>query len=429
MHFGIKSTLFLHFLFMKGIKHIIISLTLVLTAVAMANAEGVSNTPYSKLGFGILSDNATGIQRSMGGVGIAMQNGRQINVINPASYSQVDSLTFLWDIGMDITNSWSKENGKRGYNFGGGLDYITAEFRLGKNIGAAFGVVPFSGVGYSFGGDIDNGVDTRSGAGGLSELFAGVGWQPFKGLSIGANFSYLFGTTTNVTTVEDVTSTQFTRNLEVRDWNMKLGLQYAFSLSKKNRLVLGATYSPKKSMHGTAWGTMGDVSQDTKLDTVANISMKGNYELPTTIGAGVSYTYDNRFNVELDYMYQQWSKAKYTPINYFEIPSTKWDDRWKVSAGLSYLPNPRGNYLARMTYRMGAFYNHDYMNVYGNNVRDYGMSVGFSFPALGSKTLVNLGVEWKHRYSAPTNLIKEDYLNITLSVNFNEMWFWKNKIR
>ena len=27
------------------------------------------------------------------------------------------------------------------------------------------------------------------------------------------------------------------------------------------------------------------------------------------------------------------------------------------------------------------------------------------------------------------NLLKEDYLNITVSVNFNEMWFWKNKIR
>lgn len=413
---------------MKGIKNIIAATILIATGSTAALAQS-STSPYSKLGYGILNDNATGIQRSMGGVGYAMQNGRQINVMNPASYSQVDSLTFLLDMGMDVTNCWSKENDKKGYSFGGGLDYITSEFRLSKNLGAAIGVVPFSSVGYSFGGVIDNGLDTRTGSGGLSELFGGLGWEPFKGFSIGANFSYMFGTTTNITSVAGESNTQFKRNMEVRDWNMRAGIQYAFNVARKSRVVLGVTYSPKKSLHGTAWATMYDIDQDKKQDTVAYMKMKGNYELPTTIGAGISYTYDNRFNVEVDYTYQQWSKAKYTPINNFEVTDTKWNDRWKIAAGMSYTPNPRGNYLNRMTYRVGAFYNNDYMNVNGNNVKDYGAGLGFSFPALSGKTLVNLGVEWKHRYTTPKNLISEDYLNITLSVNFNEMWFWKNKIR
>ncbi len=424
---------------MKIIKYIISTLALVAACHMPAMAQS-STTPYSKLGYGILSDNATGMQRAMGGVGIAMQNGRQINVMNPASYSQVDSLTFLWDMGLDLTNCWSKEGTKSGYSLGGGLDYITMEFRLAKNLGAAIGIVPFSSVGYSFGGDITSGTDTRIGTGGLAEVFAGVGYQPLKGLSIGANFSYLFGSTTNVTNVESTSTTQFTRNMDVKDWNMRAGLQYAFNISRKNKVVIGLTYQPKKSLHGNALGRMADINQDVVVDnkgntvivydTIADMSLKGNYELPNTFGVGVSYTYDNRLNVELDYTYQQWSKAKYTPIDYFEAPQTKWNNRWKVAAGMSYLPNPRGNYFNRMTYRLGAFYNNDYMNVNGNDVRDYGLGLGFSFPALaGNKTLVNLGVEWRHRYTAPTNLLKEDYLNITVSVNFNEMWFWKNKIR
>ena len=424
---------------MKIIKYIISTLALVAACHMPAMAQS-STTPYSKLGYGILSDNATGMQRAMGGVGIAMQNGRQINVMNPASYSQVDSLTFLWDMGLDLTNCWSKEGTKSGYSLGGGLDYITMEFRLAKNLGAAIGIVPFSSVGYSFGGDISNGTDTRIGTGGLAEVFAGVGYQPLKGLSIGANFSYLFGSTTNTTNVSSTSNTQFIRNLEVRDWNMRAGLQYAFNISRKNKVVIGLTYQPKKSLHGNALGRMADINQDVVVDnkgntvivydTIADMSLKGNYELPNTFGVGVSYTYDNRLNVELDYTYQQWSKAKYTPIDYFEAPQTKWNNRWKVAAGMSYLPNSRGNYFKRMTYRLGAFYNNDYMNVNGNDVRDYGLGLGFSFPALaGNKTLVNLGVEWRHRYTAPTNLLKEDYLNITVSVNFNEMWFWKNKIR
>ena len=78
---------------MKSIKHIILAITVASSALAML-AQPV-NTPYSKLGFGILNDNATGSQRAMGGVGYAMQSGRQINVMNPASYAKVDSLTFL----------------------------------------------------------------------------------------------------------------------------------------------------------------------------------------------------------------------------------------------------------------------------------------------------------------------------------------------
>ena len=156
---------------MKSIKLIVSAMLLTLVGTT-ASAQTITS-PYSRLGMGILGDNATGIQRSMGGVGIAMQNGRQINVMNPASYSQVDSLTFLWDIGLDLTNSWSTEGSKHGYNLGGGLDYITMEFRLAKNLGAAIGVVPFSSVGYTFGGEIENGLDSRTGSGGLSELFAG----------------------------------------------------------------------------------------------------------------------------------------------------------------------------------------------------------------------------------------------------------------
>jgi uncharacterized membrane-anchored protein YitT (DUF2179 family) len=45
------------------------------------------------------------------------------------------------------------------------------------------------------------------------------------------------------------------------------------------------------------------------------------------------------------------------------------------------------------------------------------------------KTIINLGVEWRHRDAYPQNLISENYLNVTLGVNFNELWFWKRKIK
>lgn len=388
-----------------------------------------STTPYSRVGYGILNDNASGIQRSMGGVGIAMQNGRQVNVMNPASYACVDSLTFLWDLGFDLSNVWSSETGKSGHSFSGGLDYITTQFRITKGLGGSFGLLPYSNVGYSYAAKLDNGAEARMGEGGLSKLYVGLGYSPVKGLSFGVNVGYLFGTIANTTLVVGNSTAMFQRSLEIRDYDVNAGLQYAFNVSPKDRIVLGATYTPRKSYHGHTWGIYYDETIDIEADTVGYGSLKGSHEQAESYGAGISYAHGDRLMVEADFLYQPWSKAKYTKLEGFEGSSTTLGDRWKAAFGLSYTPNSRGAYYKRMTYRVGAFYNHDYLNIQGNNVRDYGVGIGFTFPAPSSKTLVNLGLEWRHRYSAPTVYITEDYLNITLSVNFNELWFWKNKIR
>ena len=165
------------------------------------------------------------------------------------------------------------------------------------------------------------------------------------------------------------------------------------------------------------------------MDTIGYTSMSGKYEQPASIGVGLSYTVNRRLTIEADYTYQKWSGAKYQPITGFESQSMQFDDRWKMAAGVQYTPNKRGSYFGAMSFRAGAFYNHDYMNYSGNNVRDYGASIGVGLPAPNGKTTVNLGLEWRHRETSPVHLITENYLNITLGVNFNEMWFWKSRIR
>ncbi|MDY6301596.1 MAG: hypothetical protein SPL96_06860 [Bacteroidales bacterium] len=408
------------------------TITVLLLAVAMgcgAAQAQIVTTPYSKMGYGMLNDNVSSIQRSMGGVGYAMEGGRIINVMNPASYADVDSLTFLWDVGIDLSNLWSKENGKQGYNFGAGLDYLTGHFKVSKGLGASFGLLPYSSVGYAYGGDIVGGSESRSGNGGLNQLYLGVGYEPVKNLSVGLNIAYLFGTTLNTTLISSNSSSYFTRNMKVRDWNTQVGIQYSLPLFKnRDRLTVGATFQPKKSYHGHTWGTRYD-TQDSKVDTIGYTSMKGNYQQPYSIGVGVSYMLNHRLTIEADYTFQKWSSAKYTPIGGIEAQNTKFDDRWKLALGMQYTPNKRGSYFGAMSFRAGAFFNHDYMLFDQSHLRDYGLSVGVGLPAPGSKTTINLGVEWRHREATPVSLISENYLNITIGVNFNELWFWKSRIR
>ena len=82
-----------------------IKLLLAAAFLASAAASAQTSSPYSMYGYGIIGDRATSLQRQMGGVGYAMNSGRQINVMNPASYAAIDSLTFLFDIGGARSNA------------------------------------------------------------------------------------------------------------------------------------------------------------------------------------------------------------------------------------------------------------------------------------------------------------------------------------
>ena len=68
------------------INYRIILVTLAIALCSVLSQAQIVTSPYSKMGYGMLSDNVSSIQRSMGGVGYAMRGGRIINVMNPASY-------------------------------------------------------------------------------------------------------------------------------------------------------------------------------------------------------------------------------------------------------------------------------------------------------------------------------------------------------
>ncbi len=413
---------------MKLFKHLFVA-AVVLTCAFMGNAQNTTS-PYSAFGYGLLNDNATSSQRALGGVGYAMQNGRQVNAMNPASYASTDSLTFLWDIGADVSMLWSKENALKGHSTGGGLDYITMQFPISKTVGGSFGLVPFTSVGYSFGNTLDNGTESQTATGGLNQLYGGLSFRPFKGFSIGANMSYLFGTTLyeNYLYTNTSSTSLYERIMQVRSWNLQLGIQYAYSFNENNKATLGLVYSPKKSLQGHTWGAKYDLTNDTRQDTIGYSSLSGNYQTPNSYGIGLGYNYGSKIYAELDVTYQQWKDVKYANIEGFTGNNITFDNRWKVATGLQYTPNYRGSYAKRIQYRIGGYYNHDYINVLGNNVREYGVSIGFGLPTPSTKTLVNLGFEYKHRSTTPVSKINENYFNITLGVTFNEMWFRKSKI-
>lgn len=413
-------------------------------AVAAASIIGAAhadvNTPYSMYGYGMIGERSTSMQRQMGGIGYAMQSGRQINVMNPASYASIDSLTFLWDMGANMNMQWSKDQSGKTHGYGGGLDYVTMEFPLSKYMGMSIGMVPVTQVGYSFGDDIKFGTRQNQGTGGITEAYAGISGR-IKGFSLGVNVSYDFGTIQNDVYVTPSSGTSsssyqsiFEHIMQIRDWNVVAGVQYRQSINRYNSVTVGATYSPKKSFHGNTWMTLQELKAESTADTVASGSLKGKYYSPQTFGVGVAYIHEkvHRIMVEADFTLQQWSDAPFSSlkddVGQVVFEGMKFADRQKIAVGGEYVHNVRGSYFERMPWRLGAYYTGDYLKIQGNRMKEYGVSLGTGFTAPGGKTMINLGLELKHRRTSPVNLLSENYFNIMLGVNFNEVWFFKRKI-
>ena len=168
----------------------LLSIYAMLLITLITTAQNGSNSPYTRYGFGQLSDQSFGNSKAMGGLAIGLRNKFQINAANPASYSAVDSLTFLFDAGMSLQNTNFNENGTKTNAKNSTVDYIAMQFRLYKGLGITAGFLPYSIVGYNMNRSsiIPNSADqygnttykkeTFSGEGGVQQIFVGLGYEP-----------------------------------------------------------------------------------------------------------------------------------------------------------------------------------------------------------------------------------------------------------
>ena len=100
-----------------------------------AVAQSGINSPYSRYGVGLLSDHSTGVTKSMGGIGAGFRQNDAMNLKNPASYSAVDSLTFIADLGFALQNGNYSENGIKINARNMYMNHMAMQFRVLPKVG------------------------------------------------------------------------------------------------------------------------------------------------------------------------------------------------------------------------------------------------------------------------------------------------------
>ena len=80
-------------------KKLFIAAVLFLCTVQLSVSQNNTNSPYTRFGYGDVTESTATELRGMGGVSLGNRSRNTISPLNPASYSSVDSLTFMFDIG------------------------------------------------------------------------------------------------------------------------------------------------------------------------------------------------------------------------------------------------------------------------------------------------------------------------------------------
>jgi hypothetical protein len=410
----------------------LITILLSLLSTILTIAQNNTNSPYTRYGYGLLEDDCFSKSQAMGGTAIGLRTKNSINSTNPASYSSIDSTTFIFDMGVSgLLSNFSTINAQN-TTFTGSFDYIALQSPITKWMGLSAGLIPCSYVGYNY-----NYTDSISipfednyniynktyyGRGGINQVYLGLSFDIADHLALGVNGYYMFGeinhykalsyTTSNLTT----TNTILQSDLYIRSFNARFGLQYHEIINKKHKLNIGAIYEFRSGMNGAFTQTT------TGTDTLTTNSDEL-FEMPSLYGGGVMYTYDDRLTIGVDFIFQEYNKALY----YGKLDTLA--NRMKISIGSEYVHDPRGrNYIDRMAWRLGANYRNSHTKINGLQIPEFSITCGVGLPLRTSRTTINVNFEYSN-IGGTTALLKEHNFKFGLNFALNETWFIKAKLR
>jgi hypothetical protein len=274
------------------------------------------------------------------------------------------------------------------------------------------------------------------GQGGLNQLFVGTGFRVFKPLTVGFNFSYLWGDIEkSAATVEssaiNVLYKEYTAS--VSNYKLDFGVQYTQPMGK-DLLTLGAVFSPGHKLGSDPEGRIVSTNSSLLKSDSTSYKIINGLSIPTTIGFGVAYTHDQKVRVGADFKLQKWGSVDYPAFtnNNYALCSGLLKDSYKLNVGAEFIPNPRStrSVFHHIRYRVGAGYTTPYYYINGQDgPKDLQLSLGIGVPimnAYNNRSILNISAQWQHR--SADNLITENTFRLNIGITFNERWFSKMKV-
>ena len=404
-----------------------------------AQAQNVIRTPYSIYGIGVINRTSNGILDGMGGTSYAIQNPYYINFRNPASYAAFDSLSFVADVAGSFYSSKLSQMQMIQRNNYAKPNYLALGLSITRYWRTSLGLLPFSSVGYNISStssveNVGSVSYNYSGSGGVNQLYWGNAFQICKGLSIGLNASYMFGT------IFSSSNTEFEENNFLNSYindaylvdgiYLEGGLQYFFNIGEKHKVGLGAVYSntayiwAKEKLLINAYS--GEFISTSTYDTVLyKDDLRGTLNIPQSVGAGLSYTFKDKLTVAADVTWQNWANFK------FMKPCDSLQNSIMASLGAQFIPDPASNkFFKKMAFRIGGRYSTGELMLRNKPISEFGVCFGVGVPltTFNTHSSLNILFEYGKTGTLVNDLIRQDFFRFSFCFTLQERWYQRVKL-
>ncbi len=424
------------------LKFLTIILVLTIPIGLFGQNSSSTSSPYSRFGFGTLGGTSFGRGDAMGGIGIGLRNSFQINTANPATYTSIDSLTFLMQFGIDSRFTYSQTSSSNNTRNNVNFNHLTFALPITRWWASSFGLLPYSSKGYNV--NSTEGVSTTesyssssfSGTGTLTKFYLGNAFRLGKHISVGLNTWFLFGRISDDTYIyfpNDPNAYDYLKNssLTAHGFGVTGGIQYHLETKNKNVFTLGAVFDPKVNInssyviHEERALFRGSSTLSQIVDTLKHVeSNNKGLQIPMSYGAGISYSIKSKITIGADAYFQQWKDALFLGEKTTYLTNSS-----RYSTGLEYVPNQYSirSYWDRVEYRFGGFYENSYLTLNGMQLKSYGATFGVGLPLGRSRSKLSFSGEIGQLGTKQNNLIQEIYAKFTMHVLLWDRWFYKTK--
>lgn len=365
----------------------------------------------------------------MGGVGIGMKSDGYINFSNPASYSSIDSLNFIFDFALSGSKSRFESASNKYSVTNGNIKKIAVGLRLYPRWALSLGLMPYTNVGYKT--ETEQGIEgtadffniTSKGEGGFSKIFIGNSFKINHKTSVGINSNFLIGYIEKSETYTYWGASGYWQKKAKYEPKTAVcfdfGLQYADSLNSKWLYTLGFTGGVDTKLKLRKYIAY---DSDTSTYTTDEFQSTSNFWIPAYGGFGFSLS-SSKWLFAADYRIQFWDNVS----NKNDLP---WlTNSHHAAVGAQYIPRRMigRSIFERMSYQVGAHFDRSYLRINSENFDIYGVTFGLVVPLKNQMSNLGISVDVGKKGRLSNGMFKENYIQVNLLLNMSDIWFLKRK--
>ncbi len=421
-------------------------------------SQDLGNSPYSRIGFGDLFPEGFSHQLGTGGTGASFSYPFFINNINPA-LSSLNRITIL-DVGVIGQVRQVEDNQSSFQDFGATLGHLAISFPVARNWTSVIGISPYSSVRFenTFKLPVENSdfmtdVTFRS-SGGLSKVYLTNAIELLGGknnirrdtlrnrLSLGLRINYFFGSTIDesISSLDrgNAVSTQnlnFYRRDQFNDFVFEPGISYTMRMKNDFKFHAGFVYLIGTDFDGERLTSVNRsfldpiIDNSFDIDTVSE-STKQNITFPSRLQLGLSLEKTDKRSglakwvLSADVATQDWSEFS----NFDNVDTL--GQSYMAALGFQWTPDlasVRKGFWRRSVYRAGFRFDRTALRFNNEAIDDISFSLGTSIPFGRSRTNLNLAAQFGSRGTLDKNLVREQYVKLSLGITIGDTWFIKPK--